>query len=138
MDRESAIQEMPRFQQLSITAVGLVVVALGVIALNTLEGDERFAMLNGCLTLGGACCIAGMFSFKMPAHGIIGAGVVALLGASHGLANLPDPARFLIGERPRAHAPLIEVAITILCLIVLIQSVRWLMQERIRRMLEDE
>lgn len=129
---------MPRFPQLLITAAGLVVVALGVFALRTLDGDERFAMLNGCLTLGGSLIIAGLFSFRMPAHGIVGGGVVALLGAARGLANLPDLAAFLMGERPRAHAPLIEAAITIICFIILIQAVRWLMRERIRHMLEEE
>ena len=129
---------MLRARQLLITASGLFVMALGIFALRTLEDDESFTMLHGCLTLGGALLIAGLFSFRMPSHGIVGAGVVALLGASSGLLNLPDLARFLIGERPRAHAPLIEFAVTILCLIVLIQSVRWLMQERIRRMLEEE
>ena len=128
---------MSRFQQLLTLAAGLVIVGLGVFALRTLDGDERFAMLNGCLTLGGALFIAGLFSLRMPAHGIVGGGVVALLGAARGLANLPDLARFLVGERPRAHAPLIEAAITILCLIILIQAVRWLMQQRIRRMLKE-
>lgn len=128
---------MPRFQQLLIIAAGLAIVALGIFALRTLGEEDRFAMLNGCLTLGGALIIAGMFSLRMPAHGIIGAGVVALLGAARGLSNLPDLAAFLIGNRPRAHAPLIEMAVTILCIIVLMHVVRWLLRERIRRMLEE-
>ena len=119
-----------------ITLAGLAIAALGIIGLNTLEGDARFAMFGGCLTLGGALVIAGLFSIRMPAHGIIGAGVVALLGAARGLANLPDLAAFWIGERERAHAPLLEAAATIVCLIVLLHSMRWLFRERIRRMLE--
>ncbi len=131
------ISLMPRLQPLMIITAGLVVIALGFFALRTLGEEDRFAMLNGCLTLGGAFVIAGMFALRMPAHGIIGAGVVALLGAARGLANLPDLAAFLIGDRPRAHAPLIEIAVAILCLIVLIHALRWLARERLRRMLED-
>jgi len=128
---------MHRFHQLLIIAAGLTTMALGIFALRTLGEDDRFAMLNGCLTLGGALFIAGMFSLHMPAHGIVGAGVVALLGAARGLSNLPDLAAFLIGNRPRSHAPLIETAVTIICLILLIHSGRWLLRERMRRMLED-
>ncbi|MFU8892353.1 MAG: hypothetical protein ACNA8L_01880 [Luteolibacter sp.] len=128
---------MPRFQTILIILIGLGIVALGLIALRTLGDDERFAMLNGCLTLGGALFIAGMFALRMPAHGIIGAGVVALLGAARGLANLPELAAFMIGDRPRAHAPLIETGVTILCLILLIHTMRWVFRERIRRMLEE-
>jgi len=128
---------MSRFHSLLIIGVGLIIAALGFVALRTLGEDDRFAMLNGCLTLGGALIIAGMFSLRMPAHGIIGAGVVALLGAARGLANLPDLAAFWIGDRPRAHAPLIESGVTILCLILLVHTLRWLFRERIRRMLEE-
>jgi len=128
---------MRRLPPALIIAAGLAVVALGIFALRTLEGDARFAMLNGCLTLGGAFCIAGLFAFRMPAHGIIGAGVVALLGAARGLSNLPDFATFMVGDRPRAHAPLIETFVTILCLIILIHTLRWLLRERVRRMLEE-
>lgn len=128
---------MPRFPPLLIILAGMAILGLGVFALRTLEGDARFAMLSGCLTLGGALIIAGLFALRMPAHGIIGAGVVALLGAARGFANLPDLARFYVGDRPRAHAPLIEIAATILCLIVLIHAMRWLLRERVRKMLES-
>jgi len=134
---ESYIKQMQRIPPVLIILAGIVVIGLGVFALRTLGEEDRFAMLNGCLTLGGALCIAGMFALRMPAHGIIGAGVVALLGAARGLANLPDLAVFIIGDRPRAHAPLIEGVVTILCLIVLIHSLRWLLRERVRRMLEE-
>lgn len=128
---------MPRFQSILIIAVGILVVGLGFYALQTLGEEERFAMLNGCLTLGGAFFIAGMFSLKMPAHGIIGAGVVALLGAARGFSNFPSLAAFLIGDRPRGNAPLIEGAVTLLCLMVLVHAMRWLLRERVRRMLEN-
>jgi len=123
--------------RLLIIAAGLAIVALGVFAMGTLAGDERFGLLQGCLTLGGALVISGLFAIRMPAHGIIGAGIVALLGAARGLANLPDLAAFWIGDRPRAHAPLLETAATILCLMVLLHSLRWLLRERIRKMLAD-
>lgn len=128
---------MPRFQSFLIITVGILVAAAGVHALRTLGDGDRFAMFNGCLTLGGAFCIAGLFSMKMPAHGVIGAGVVALLGAARGFANFPGLAAYLIGDRPRAHAPVIEAVVTVLCLVVFIHAMRWLLRERIRRMLEN-
>lgn len=123
---------------LLIITVGFAIMGMGVFGLRTLGGDEGFAMLHGCLTLGGALVIAGAFAFRMRAHGIIGAGVVALLGASRGLANLPELAAFLTGERHRGPAPLIEFAVTILALIALVHTVRWLLRERVRRMLEAD
>ena len=128
---------MPRFQSFFIMTVGILVIGLGLHAHQTLPGAERFAILNGCLTLGGGLLIAGLFSLKLPAHGIIGAGVVALLGAARGIANFPSLAAFLVGDRPRAHAPVIEAMATLLSLIVLVHAMRWLLRERIRRMLEN-
>ena len=122
---------------LLIIAAGLAIIGMGAFGLRSMGGDEGFAMLHGCLTLGGALVIAAAFAFRMRPHGIIGAGVVALLGASRGLSNLPGLAAFLAGERDRGPAPLIEFAVTLLCLIVLVHAVRWLLRERIKRMLEN-
>jgi hypothetical protein len=127
----------PRLQQSIVIVCGIAIVTTGIIALRVLDAGERFSMLHGCLTLGGALLIAGLFSLRMPAHGIIGAGVVALLGAARGLANLPDLAHFWLGEQTRGIAPLIEFAVTIICLIVVTHTLRWLLRERIRRMLDS-
>ncbi len=129
---------MPRPASVWIIAAGLLVASTGIFGLQTLGAVLGFPVLHGCLTLGGALVIVGLFSIRMPYHGIIGAGVVALLGAARGLMNLPDVARFISGDRPRAHTPLIELAITIVCLIVLVHTFRWLMRERVRRMLADD
>lgn len=126
-----------RFVSVWIVVVGLLVVGMGIHGFREFAEEERFAMMNGCLTLGGAFLIAGLFSLKMPVHGIIGAGVVALLGAARGFANLPGVAAFLIGDRPRGNAPVIEAAVTVLCLMVLVTTMRWFFRERIRRMLEN-
>lgn len=121
---------------LLLVAAGLLIAAAGFAALKLLPSrDDALAMLNGCLTLGGALAISGGFAWRMPAHGIIGGGVVALLGTARGLANLPDLARFWIGDRSRGVAPLIEAGVTLTCLIILTQIFRWLLRERTRRML---
>lgn len=80
--------------------------------------------------------ICGIFSIKMQWHGIIGAGILALLGAARGLGNVPGLAKFLTGERPRGVAPLLEMGVTLISLLLLVKVIRALYQERTRRMRE--
>jgi hypothetical protein len=103
-----------------------------------LEKDAAIGFLQGALTLGGGFIICGIFSLKMKWHGIIGGGVLALLGAARGLGNLPDLARFLSGERERGATPILELGVTIVCLVLLFRTLAELYRERIRRMLEGE
>jgi len=116
---------------------GAAVIALGVAAMNVLEKDQATGFLQGALTLGGGLIICGLFSLKMKWHGIIGAGVLALLGAARGVGNLPDLARFFTGERERGSAPVLELGITMVCLVLLVRVLAALYSERTRRMLED-
>jgi hypothetical protein len=115
---------------------GVAVILLGMVAARMLERVEALSFMQGALTLGGGLLICGAFSLKMRWHGVIGAGVLALLGAARGLANLPDLASFLAGQRERGPAPLLEVGITTVCLILLLRVLAALQQERTRRMLE--
>lgn len=116
---------------------GAAVIGLGVAAMNTLERNQSLGFLQGALTLGGGLLICGLFSLKMKWHGIVGAGVLALLGAARGIGNLPDLALFLSGERERGAAPVLELGITMVCLVLLARVLAALYRERIRRMLED-
>lgn len=116
---------------------GAVVIALGVAATNVLERQAAAGFLNGALTLGGGLVICGLFSLKMKWHGIVGSGVLALLGAARGLGNFPDLALFLTGERERGPAPLLELGVTLLCLVLLMHVLAALYRERIRRMLDN-
>jgi len=113
------------------------IIALGMAALRVLERASGMAFLQGALTLGGGLLICGLFSLKMKWHGIIGAGVLALLGAARGFGNLPDLARFLGGERERGPAPVMELGITVVCLVLLVRVLASLQRERIRRMLDE-
>ncbi len=94
--------------------------------------------LDGALKLGGGIIICGIFSLKMQWHGIVGAGILALLGLARGLANLPGLFKFLTGDRSHATAPLLEAGVALLCLLLLIRVIRELYRERLRRMLEQE
>lgn len=123
-----------RFQ---IFFCGAAVIALGVAAMNLLARDQAIGFLQGALTLGGGLLICGLFSIKMKWHGIVGAGVLALLAAARGLSNLPDAARFFSGERERGAAPVMELGITVVCLVLLARVLQALYRERIRRMLEE-
>jgi hypothetical protein len=117
---------------------GVAVLVLGMAAMRILQKDAAIAFLQGALTLGGGFLICGLFSLKMKWHGIIGGGVLALLGAARGIANLPDLARFLAGQQERGAAPMLEFGITIICLVLLLRTLGGLHRERISRMLEQD
>jgi len=124
-----------RFQ---IFSSGTMMLILGWVAMQLLDRNDALAFLQGTLTLGGGIIICGLFSLKMQWHGIIGAGVLALLGAARGLANVPDFVKFLAGERARGPAPAMELGVTVICLVLLLQVLAALRRERTRRMLEEE
>ena len=69
---------------------------------------------------------------------MIGAGILALLGTARGLGNLPDLIKLAAGDRHRGPAPMMELGVTLICLLLLMRVLRALHQERVRRMLEEE
>jgi hypothetical protein len=117
---------------------GTLMLILGWVAMQFLERNDALAFLQGTLTLGGGIIICGLFSLKMKWHGIIGAGVLALLGAARGLANIPDFVKSLAGEGERGPAPAMELGVTVICLVLLLRVIAALQRERTRRMLEEE
>lgn len=120
----------------SIFACGLTILATAFAATSLLDKNHAIGFVQGALTLGGGILICGIFSIRMQWHGIIGAGVLALLGAGRGLGNLPDLVKFLQGDRPRGAAPLLEAGVLIVCVLLLLKVLRALSRERTRRMLE--
>jgi hypothetical protein len=116
---------------------GAAVIGLGLAAQRILAADEAMNLLVGALTLGGALIIAGLFSLKMKWHGIIGAGVVALMGFARGLGNVPDLVKLWAGDRSRGGAPLLELGVTLICLMLVLRTVAALMRERARRLSEN-
>jgi len=117
---------------------GIAVIIIGIIGMTQLEKAAAPPFLLGALTLGGGLIICGLFTFRMPWHGIIGAGALALLGAGRGILNSPDAAKYLVGERTRGQAPILELAVTIICASLLIRIVGAWKLERTRRLLEEE
>ena len=117
---------------------GLTIMALGLAAMSILDRENALGFLNQALTWGGAIVICGIFSLKMKWHGIIGAGILALLGASRGVLNLPDLFRYLDGDRTRGSAPMLEMGVMLICLLLTLRVIRALRRERTRRMLEAE
>jgi len=117
---------------------GVLVLAIGIAGAQFLPKMPGIEFLRGALTLGGALLICGFFMIKMPWHGIIGAGVVGLLGAAKGVMGLKGLPDYLMGDRSRGIAPLLEVAIMVLCLILVFRVVGVLKAERTRRMLEND
>ena len=124
--------------RIGIFSSGAAIVILGLAGMRLLEKDEAMAFLQGALTLGGGMIICGLFSLKMRWHGIIGAGVLALLGTARGLGNVPDFVKFAAGDQPRGPAPALELVVTAICLGLLLRVIRALQRERTRRMLERE
>lgn len=123
--------------RLHVFLSGAAILALGGAALRVLPGTEKLQFLNGALTLGGGIIICGLFSLKSHWHGLIGAGVLALLGAARAVVNLPDVLKLAQGDRSRGPAPVMELAITLICLFLLLRVLKALQRERTRRMLEE-
>ncbi|MGJ8644174.1 MAG: hypothetical protein ACSHX9_12265 [Luteolibacter sp.] len=124
--------------RISIFLAGIAIIATGIQGLSLLEKDPAVGFLSGALTLGGGIFICGLFSIKMPWHGIAGAGVLALLGLGRGIMNLPDLPAYLSGVRERGNAPILELAVTVVCAILLLRMLRALSIERTRRMLAED
>lgn len=117
---------------------GAAILMLGVAGLFLLKRVEGLGLLQGALTLGGGLVICGGFSVQMKWHGVIGAGILALLGAARGLGNLPDFLKWVLGASQRGLAPVLESAVTVVAILLLVQVIRALSAERLRRMLEPE
>jgi hypothetical protein len=120
----------------SIFLSGAAVLAMGGVALAVLDKPDAVGFLTGAMQLGGGIVICGLFSLKMQWHGVIGAGILALLGAARGLGNLPGLAKFAAGGRPHGFTPVLEFGVTVICLWLFVKIIRALFQERVRRMLE--
>jgi hypothetical protein len=120
-----------------ILLCGLLILAMGVAAMFILEKTDGQGFLYGAMQLGGGLLICGIFTFRMPWHGIIGAGVIALLGTARGLGNVPGLVKFLGGNRDHGTTPLLELGVTIICFLLCLRVLRVLQQERVRRMLEQ-
>ena len=121
-----------------IFLAGLFILALGVPAMRILEKPASYGFLTGALTLGGALIICGLFSLRNRWHGIIGAGVIALLGASRGIENLAALPVCLLDRGARGPAPVLESAVALTCILLLILVVRALFAEKKRKLLADE
>lgn len=121
----------------SIFLSGAAILAMGGVAMGVLDKPDAVGFLTGAMQLGGGVVICGLFSMKMHWHGVIGAGILALLGAARGLGNLPGLAKFAAGDRSHGFTPLLEFGVTVICLLLFAQIIRALFQERVRRMLEQ-
>lgn len=115
----------------------VLVLAMGVAATFILGKTDAQGFLFGAFRLGGGLLICGLFAIKMPWHGIIGAGIIALLGTGKGLTNLPGLVKFFGGNREHGTTPLLELGVTVICFLLLLRVLRELRQERVRRMLAE-
>jgi hypothetical protein len=124
--------------RLPIFLSGLAILALGAVAMCVLGKPASYGFLTGALTLGGALLICGLFSLRHRWHGIIGAGVIALLGASRGIENLAALPAMLWGGAAHGTATLLESAVALISILLLVAVVRALLAEKKRRLLADE
>lgn len=121
--------------RIQILVTGLLMLGLGAVSMAQLDEEIGLQILQGSLLLGGGLIICGLFSLRMRWHGIAGAGVLGLLGAARGLANLPGFFQWLNGDQSRGFAPVIELAFTLLCAVLMFRVMRALQRERTRRLL---
>jgi hypothetical protein len=124
--------------RIQIFTSGAAILALGASATRLLERQDALAFLQGAFTLGGGIIICGLFSLRNKWHGLIGAGVLALLGTARGIGNIPDLVLLVRGDVRRGPAPAMELGVTLICLLLLLRVLRVLQRERTRRMLEEK
>jgi hypothetical protein len=117
---------------------GATILAMGGISLGVLAKPDAVGFLTGAMQLGGGMMICGLFSLKMHWHGVIGAGILAMLGAARGLGNVPGLVKFVAGDRTHGATPVLEACVTVTCLLLFGKVIRALFHERMRRMLEQE
>ncbi len=120
--------------RLTIFLSGLLVLALGGEALRLMEKPAAYGFLTESLTLGGALIICSLFSLRNRWHGIIGAGVIALLGASRGIENIAALPAVLMGSHAQVTSSLLGPAIALICIGLLVAVVRCLFAEKTRRL----
>jgi hypothetical protein len=116
--------------RLPIFLSGLAIPALGCVAMWTLEKPASYGFLTGSLTIGGGLMICGLFSLRNRLHGIIGAGVIALLGVSRGVINLAAMPQLLLGGSAGGQAPVLESAVALICCLLLGLVIRCLLAEK--------
>ena len=116
---------------------GIAVIAIGMIGMTQLGDNAGPPFLLGALTLGGGFIICCLFSIRMFWHGVMGAGALALLGFGRGVLNSPDAAKYLVGERSRGQAPVLELIVTVICAFLLMRIIGAWNRERTRRLLEE-
>ena len=121
-----------------IFASGILILLTGIVGAFLMPKMPGIEFLRGGVTLGGALVICGIFTIRMYWHGLIGAGVVALVGAAKGVMGIKALPDWFAGDRSRGAAPLLELGITILCVVLLFRVVGILKAERTRRMLEAD
>ncbi|MGC4015846.1 MAG: hypothetical protein QM755_15180 [Luteolibacter sp.] len=116
---------------------GVSVIALGGAALKALEQNDAMGFMNGALALGGGLVICGFFATRWFWHGLFGGGVLALLGFGRGVFNIPGLVKYFRGDQEHGPLPVLEAAITVICLFLLVGIVKTLNAERLRRLLEE-
>lgn len=122
-----------------IFLAGAAVLALGYTGTCLLDGNARIGFLIDALKLGGALVICGLFTLKMPRHGIVGAGVVALIGASFGAQHLIALPRWFVGTVPPNPVVPLSATAALICILLLGGVLRHLLLEKRRAQLtEDE
>lgn len=117
----------------------VAIISLGIYGTQVLEKGPAMAFLQGALTLGGGIFICLLFSLRSYWHGIIGAGVLALLGTARGLGNIPHIAQYIVGlNREDGPTPLFELCVLLVSAVLLLKVVQALLVERARRQMEGE
>lgn len=103
-----------------------------------MEKAQALGFLSAAAVLGGSFLICGAFSLQNRWLGYMAAGVMALLGAAQGVANVKHFISFLQGDRSRDLSPLLEMAVMLICLLLVTRVYRFVAAERLRKMLEED
>lgn len=113
---------------------GIMICAMGVHAfVLTREG----AILNAGMSLGGIFVICGLFSIKLPFHGLIAATVTAMIGLAGNLSAAADIAQALTAATPLSSQATARAGFAAVSLILLIAALRGIQRFRVSHRLKQ-
>jgi hypothetical protein len=114
---------------------GVMIAATGVLAfLRTRDG----AILNAGMSLGGIFVICGLFSIKLPFHGLIAATVTAMVGLAGNLSSAADLFRALTAAIPLTPQATARAGFAAVSLVLLIAALRGIQRFRVSHRLKQQ
>jgi hypothetical protein len=118
-----------------LIAGGIIIAAMGAHAYSL---DHNGAILNAGLSLGGIFVICGLFSIKLPFHGLITATVTAMVGLAGNLGAAWDLATQFTTAATLPPETIARSGFAAVSLVLLISSLRGIQRFRVNHRLNQQ